>query len=235
MAVIHNTTLTPSKLELIAAWLPTRPWYLGTAEPELDKAGGFRLDDPEGAVGIEFMAVRDTSGTEPVTYLVPLTYRDAPLDGTEHALLGTTTHGVLGQRWVYDGANDPVLAAQLLALVVGEAEPQAQGVSDTPDPSVVGWSADPGHAAAGAGLSAVTDGPHGSDLLVQTPTGRLALRIPRVLRPEDPEHPENSESSGSSGSSGSSEEALGHVTANWRLPDGAQARGRFAVVRGAVE
>jgi hypothetical protein len=31
-------------------------------EPELARAGGFRLDDPQGEVGIEFMVVTDGSG-----------------------------------------------------------------------------------------------------------------------------------------------------------------------------
>jgi hypothetical protein len=39
----------------------------------LAKAGGFRLDDPQGEVGIEFMVVTDTAGPQPVAYLVPLT------------------------------------------------------------------------------------------------------------------------------------------------------------------
>jgi len=37
---------------------------------------------------------------------VPLTYRGAPLDGAEDALVGTTEHGVLGRRWVYDGTRE---------------------------------------------------------------------------------------------------------------------------------
>jgi Maltokinase N-terminal cap domain len=54
MAIVHNTTMSPGKLELLTAWLPAQPWYLGTGRaPELVKAGGFRLDDPEGEVGIE--------------------------------------------------------------------------------------------------------------------------------------------------------------------------------------
>ncbi|MEV4114634.1 hypothetical protein [Nonomuraea sp. NPDC049695] len=114
MAVIHHTALKPTKLELLTSWLPSRPWYVGGAGgPELAKAGGFRLDDPEGEVGIEFMVVTDTSGTHPTSYLVPLTYRGAPLDGAEHALVGTMEHGVLGRRWAYDGCHDPVLVAQL--------------------------------------------------------------------------------------------------------------------------
>ena len=31
MAIIHNTTMSPGKLELLTAWLPARPWYLDHA------------------------------------------------------------------------------------------------------------------------------------------------------------------------------------------------------------
>ncbi|MFF1679649.1 1,4-alpha-glucan branching protein [Streptomyces sp. NPDC058256] len=138
MASIHRTTMTPTKLELLTGWLPKQSWYAGdAATPELVKAGGFRLDDPEGAVGIEFMVVVDTSGQEPVAYLVPMSYRDAALDGAQaEALIGTSEHGVLGTRWIYDGVHDPVLMAQLAALLRGEAIPQQQSESDTPDPTV---------------------------------------------------------------------------------------------------
>ncbi|KUH39840.1 MULTISPECIES: maltokinase N-terminal cap-like domain-containing protein [Streptomyces] len=137
MAIIHRTTMEPTKLELLAGWLPAQPWYDGTGgEPRLDRIGGWRLDDPEGAVGIEFMVVGDTSGDAPRSYHVPLTYRGAPLAGAEDALVGTSEHGVLGTRWVYDGAHDPVLVAQVRALLRGDAAPQAQSESDTPDPTV---------------------------------------------------------------------------------------------------
>jgi hypothetical protein len=44
MAIIHDTTMSPGKLELLAAWLPAQPWYLdGGRAPRLAKAGGFRL------------------------------------------------------------------------------------------------------------------------------------------------------------------------------------------------
>jgi hypothetical protein len=137
MAVVHQTTLTPGKLALLASWLPAQAWYDATGSaPVLARAGGFRLDDPAGEVGIEFMIVTDQSGQEPASYHVPLTYRGAPLTGAGHALVGETRHGVLGPRWVYDGTHDPVLMAQLVALLRGSVAAQAQSLSDTPDPSV---------------------------------------------------------------------------------------------------
>ena len=71
MSVIHRTTLKPTKLELLTAWLPTQPWYRGGATPA--KAGGFRLDDPEGEVGIELMIVTDTADAVDRTVHVGIT------------------------------------------------------------------------------------------------------------------------------------------------------------------
>ncbi|MDH6219823.1 maltokinase N-terminal cap-like domain-containing protein [Streptomyces pseudovenezuelae] len=138
MAVIHRTTMTPTKLELLNDWLPKQSWYVGDGPTaELVKAGGFRLDDPEGAVGIEFMVVVDASAQEPVAYLVPMGYRGAALEGVPgEAFIGTSEHGVLGTRWIYDGVHDPVVMAQLRALLRGEAVPQQQSRSHTPDPTV---------------------------------------------------------------------------------------------------
>ncbi|MFJ6798127.1 1,4-alpha-glucan branching protein [Streptomyces sp. NPDC091268] len=139
MAAIHRTTMTPTKMELINAWLPKQSWYVGAgATVDLVKGGGFRLDDPDGEVGIEFMIVVDDQGGEPVAYLVPLAYRGAELEGAPgEALIGTSEHGVLGTRWVYDGVHDPVVMAQLRALLRGEAVAQHQSESDTPDPTVI--------------------------------------------------------------------------------------------------
>ncbi|MDX3751097.1 maltokinase N-terminal cap-like domain-containing protein [Streptomyces sp. AK08-02] len=237
MAVIHHTTMSPGKLELLTAWLPTRPWYLGGAsEPELSKAGGFRLDDPEGEVGIEFMVVTDASGGKPVSYHVPLSYRGAPLDGAaDDALVGTSEHGVLGKRWLYDGAHDPVLVGQLLALLQGRAEAQAQGLSDTPDPSVTGHLTGAGVSAEVASV-AVTDGEHGTFVVVETVAAggsepgstALTLQVTRVLPPEQSAQPEQQ------ASVIDPTEARGHVTAGWRLPDGSEGRAPFVLLGGTA-
>ncbi|WP_328362510.1 1,4-alpha-glucan branching protein [Streptomyces sp. NBC_00457] len=209
MAIIHRTTLKPTKLELLTTWLPTRPWYEGGAgAPELTKAGGFRLDDPEGEVGIEFMAAMDTSGPHPVTYLIPLTYRGAPLDGADHALVGTMEHGVLGKRWAYDGCHDPVLVTQLLALLEGRVQAQAQSISDTPDHEVA-------HSYAGPTLpstATAADDQDGTELRLAGSTA--VLRLHRRPRPGT-EVPEGS---------------LGHITGAWELPDGTRTRAPFATL-----
>ncbi|AKZ58905.1 hypothetical protein SAM23877_5860 [Streptomyces ambofaciens ATCC 23877] len=212
MAVIHHTSLHPTKLELLASWLPSRPWYAGAGEPRLTKAGGFRLDDPEGAVGIEFMVVTDVSGPHPTSYLVPLTYRGAPLDGAEHALVGTMEHGVLGRRWAYDGCHDPVLAAQLPALVEGRVRAQDQNTSDLPDREVTRSCTGDGRAPA---FSVAVDDRTGTEL--RAPDGAV-LRLHRVLVPVPEAGPVPPPG------------AAGHVAGGWDLPDGTRARGLFAVL-----
>ncbi|MFG2041895.1 hypothetical protein [Dactylosporangium sp. NPDC048998] len=122
MALLYRADLSPSKLELLAAWLPKQSWYRGPAAPEPERVTAFRFDDPDGEVGIETIVVRVGDGPLLQT---PLTYRAAPLPGAEAWLLGTTEHSVLGTRWVYDACGDPVYAAALTAAVLtggGQAE-----------------------------------------------------------------------------------------------------------------
>lgn len=118
MAILHRATLTPTKLELLARWLPTRTWY-GQPPGEVERVAAFRFDDPDGAVGVETLLVR--AGDGPV-YQVPLTYRDNPLAGGDEFLLGAAEHSVLGRRWVYDACGDPVYAAALAGAVFGRVE-----------------------------------------------------------------------------------------------------------------
>ncbi|AVV44479.1 1,4-alpha-glucan branching protein [Streptomyces sp. ID05-04B] len=218
MAVIHHTVLKPTKLELLTSWLPTRPWYVGGGgRPEPAKAGGFRLDDPQGEVGIEFMVVTDTAGPHPAAYLVPLTYRGAPLVEAEHALVGTMEHGVLGRRWVYDGCQDPVLVAQLLALIEGRVQAQAQSTSDAPDREVTRSYTGVAPLVAPPTASAADDR-DGTEL--PAPNG-TTLRLQRLLAPvPDDAHllPPG---------------ATGHVAGPWLTPAGTRERSLFAVLLAA--
>lgn len=207
MAHIHHTTVKPSKVELLAGWLPTRPWYRGVPSGlVLVKSGGFRLDDPEGEVGIEFMVVTDVSAEAPQAYLVPVTYRGAPLEGAEHALIGTMEHGVLGERWAYDGCHDPVLVGELLSLIQGRAQAMAQSISDTADHEVV-----VSHTGAPFPLGAFTPEPADDrdGTRIRTPHGAV-LQVRRVL---DPAAGQPAPAPGQA--------VLGHVARGWQSPDGA--------------
>ncbi|QQS01188.1 MAG: 1,4-alpha-glucan branching protein GlgB [Austwickia sp.] len=120
MAEIHHgATITPSKLDLVTAWMPAQRWYTAKGRtPKLRRVGGFRFEDPAGKVGMETLLLLDEAAPTPVVYQVPLTYREAPLPGAEHALVGTCEHSVLGTRYVYDGPQDPTYVAGLLDLIV---------------------------------------------------------------------------------------------------------------------
>ncbi|KAB1946407.1 hypothetical protein F8271_06800 [Micromonospora sp. ALFpr18c] len=146
MALLHRATLRPTKIDLLATWLPGRPWYRGSADADLVSRGAYRFDDPAGAVGIETILVGAADG--PVHH-VPLTYRDAPLNGAEDWLVGTTEHSVLGTRWVYDGCADPVYAAALAHAILagaGQAEQyfEVDGRRELREPSVTVVASDGG-------------------------------------------------------------------------------------------
>ena len=122
MAILHDATITPGKRDLMKAWLPSRSWFDGDLARK--PHAGFRFDDPAGEVGIEcFLLGPEDMASGAPTYLIPMTYRGAPLEGAEEHLIGTTDHSVLGPRWVYDGCADPVgVAALLTAITTGGHE-----------------------------------------------------------------------------------------------------------------
>lgn len=118
MALFHVATITPTKSDLIAEWVPTQPWGEST-DSAFEVIGAFRFDDPEGRVGMETHLVR-AGGTQ---LLVPLTYRAQPLDGAEEALITEMQHSALGTRFVYDGLGDPQFVVMLAAVTMtGQGE-----------------------------------------------------------------------------------------------------------------
>ncbi len=181
MALLYDAVLRPSKSEIITAWAPAQPWFIGDAAAEVLGVASFRFDDPNGAVGVETLLVRFGSGP---LLQVPLTYRGAPLSGGEDWLVGTMSHSVLGDRWVYDATGDPVYLAAVAAtaLTGGQQADQFEQGDDELIPvaptATVHGSGTPG--AAVPEISApVNTAPEAGTTMVTT--GNLRFTVVRVL------------------------------------------------------
>ena len=181
MALFHRATIVPTKEQIITDWAPRQPWGPQDGTP-ITVIGSYRFDDPDGSVGMEtFLA---SAGDQLLQ--VPLTYRDAPLDGADEALICTMDHSVLGRRWVYDGLCDPRFVLMLAAgTMTGQGEALGMAVHDGRwyiAPSNVriqggGWSLErvpvDGFTAANVG-----------DAVVTFSNDRLDLIVFRQLRPQ---------------------------------------------------
>lgn len=179
MGLVHRATLTPSKQELVEAWLPSRPWASGRTIAE--KVAEYRFDDPDGEVGVETILWRADDGSLLQT---PLTYRAAPVDGAEDFLIGTSEHSVLGPRWVYDGCGDPIWAATLTtAILTGGTQAQMVIEHDGQLVDVPARMQVRGSGAEGAAVPAVDSvGRVGDDGPVTTVTaGSVTIVLPRVV------------------------------------------------------
>jgi hypothetical protein len=177
MALLYQAEIRPDKLELIAAWLPGRPWYQGPSSPELTRVAACRFDDPAGEVGVETILVR--AGDGPVLH-VPLTYRGSPLDGGDASLVGTTEHSVLGKRWVYDACGDPVYAAAVTGAILGlvaqaEEYVDVDGVPVRRDPIMTVSGASVDEVIDPPVVTAVRDVTEGDPTIVTTDSVTLAV------------------------------------------------------------
>ncbi len=161
MAILHRATITPTKLELAAAWLD-RQGLGGGGDVEL--AGSYRFDDPAGEVGVEGLLVRRAGEV----FHLPVTYRGAPLDGAGAHLITTMEHSVLGRRWVYDAAGDPVALGCYAAALAGRPEQAALEIWD--DGVVVG------HRPHTVTLTVEGEGPAGGDVRLCRVPGESADR-----------------------------------------------------------
>ncbi|WP_168627074.1 MULTISPECIES: hypothetical protein [unclassified Cryobacterium] len=115
MAILHQAEIVPSKRDMVAKFVAGREWA-GDLPEDWERIAAYRFDDPAGEVGIETMLIGTQGG--PVLQ-VPLTYRGAPLEGADEWLIGTAEHSVLGTRWFYDAAGDPVYAQMLATTILG--------------------------------------------------------------------------------------------------------------------
>lgn len=150
MAQLYDAELSPGKLELVQTWLPSQEWSGLDAEVPLEVVTSYRFDDPAGEVGIEMHLVRAADDADGPIYQVSVTYRGAPLEGAEDALITTMEHSVLGKRWVYDAVADPVFVEQA-RRTIAEADTSAEEIivdGDNPGPRTdiadargTGWDA----------------------------------------------------------------------------------------------
>ena len=183
MAILHQAEVRPTKLELLADWLPTQSWFAGEADAEFINVAAYRFDDPDGEVGVETIFVR--TGTGP-TMQVPLTYRGAPLEGAEASLICTMDHTVLGKRWVYDGVGDPVYL-QTLAMTTLNGEHQVALIVENADGSRI--QREPSVLVSGTGTGNVTvELPSVQEIIVSdkgvetdVTVGPLTVRVHRVF------------------------------------------------------
>jgi hypothetical protein len=188
MAIIHEATLTPTKLELLTRWLPGRQWFPEETAEGLQRVAACRFDDPAGEVGIEMLVVRQ--GDDGPLVHVPLTYREAPMDEAEHWFVGTLEHSVLGTRYVYDGVGDPVYVTALVEAIRSggrEAEEIVQSESGqrkrTPLMSVTGS----GSAKGGTPVGMLVRVEDGDPAVVVTDRVRLSIRRVLTHHPADEE------------------------------------------------
>ena len=229
MAIVHKgASLVPTKTELVTEWMPRQRWYHGKGHvPQLRRVGGFRFEDPDGEVGCETLLLADEAVAPAVVYQVPLTYRAAPLEGAEHALLGTMEHSVLGTRWVYDGPHDPVYVSQLMATILGA------GVSDDAQASVgsnaLATGSTTGHLHGSVSSSTVLSGEQSNTSVIcrmSAPDGGAAEPvIVKVFRTvQDGDNPDVIvQSALTREGSDRVPTAIGHLAGAWDDPDGGPA------------
>lgn len=182
MAVLYQATLTPSKVDLLRAWVPAQPWS-GAPEPSaIEAVGAYRFDDPDGQVGIETHLLRTAGGQ---ILQVPVTYRGSPRVGAELSLIATAQHSVLGERWVYDGCDDPVYVRALAtAVLCGAAQAELELITDAgrerrQATTLVSGSGSPDFAVPAIGP--VTYSNEGTTSVIRA--GQLELTVFRVVDP----------------------------------------------------
>lgn len=185
MALIYDAQLAPTKAEMLTGWVPGQPWARGVETDGLVLIDAYRFDDPDDLVGVETHLLRAADGR---ILQVPVTYRGAPLPGADEGLITTMEHSVLGPRWVYDAAYDPVYAQLLAATIVtGGREAALQFVPEPAGgpPPVRTRVRGSGRADApvpNVAPERVTD----QDTVTTVHAGPVRLQVLRVLTPDAP-------------------------------------------------
>ncbi len=228
MPIIHHgARLVPSKTELVTGWIVAQRWYAGKGRsPSLRRVGGFRLEDPDGEVGMETLLLLDEAAQPPVVYQVPLTYRGAPLGGAERALVGTMEHSVLGSRWVYDAPHDPVYARALVETILSSRAAEEAAASIGANEIAEGHST--GRMAGTVVASRVLTGEQSNTSVIcelrgpdGSPATPLIVKVFRTL--QDGDNPDVVvQSALTEAGSTRVPASAGHLSGAWHSPDGSR-------------
>lgn len=181
-------------LDLLAAWMPRQRWYTAKgAAPSLRRVGGFRLADSAGAQGavdavraeravdVETLIVADEHASPPVVYQVPLTSRDAPLEGASDALVGAFERPGGGTRYVYDAPHDPAYVAALLQLIAGGGRSEPAHRTDGCDAPAAGHPQGGPAPIHVTGSRVLTGEQSNTSIIVERAGGPLIAKVFRVL------------------------------------------------------
>ncbi len=225
-------TLTPAMKDFLPTWLAEQRWYAGKGRrPQLRRLGGFRFEDPDGEVGVETHLTADVSARPPVVYQVPLSYRAEPLPGAEHALVATTVHSELGERWIYDATHDPAYVTALLELVLGSGSAAPAGRAEGSNAVARGHHTS-GPTDVALTSSSVLRGEQSNTSIIcrvhdpsGTPGEPIILKVFRTLQAGD--NPDVVVQSALT-AAGSTQvpETIGYVSGHWLAPDHVEARAR---------
>ena len=182
MAFVHrDATLRPTKIDIVRQWLTAADWFDAAPETVVTSPPlSYRFDDPAGKVGIEALVVP----YEGRFIQLPLTYREAPLDGAQQWLLTTMEHSVLGRRWIYDGVGDPALVTAFVSSIAGGASSATLEFGPDDQPQTAATSIQ----ARGTGSKPMTTpfevvSVERSEAVSTVHTAAGVLRIPHLLDP----------------------------------------------------
>ncbi len=123
--------------DLLAEWMPHQRWFGGKGrEWSGITEDGFFLDQSTPALSVHRVRVSYTDGVTD-TYLVPLSWRDAPAEGLEAVFVGAIA-GRKGESYAYDAMRDrdatlPWLTHLVAASTVGPMHFHPAGVAYIPE------------------------------------------------------------------------------------------------------
>lgn len=115
---------TPPLPQLLLEWLPRQRWFPAKGQDVvLRRLGGIRLPDPGEKTTLAVHIVAVHTGKQTYVVNVPVSLRNAPLEGAEQGLIGELNIAAGGaeeeRRWLYDGAYDPLFVAAWLEMMRG--------------------------------------------------------------------------------------------------------------------